>query len=62
MPNTYVRYLEAVVLSLLAERPEKFKDIVCVDDVCSCLDPMTFSPLNIFEEIDRQRKARDGSS
>jgi hypothetical protein len=58
-PNTYIQYLEALVLSLLAERPEN-KDIVFVDDTHPSWEPgTTFAPYNVKEQIEEQREARE---
>lgn len=56
--DTYIRYLEALVLSLLAERNSD-NDIVSVDITHpSWKPPGTFSVYNVRKELTEQRKSR----
>ncbi len=56
--EAYISYLETVVISLLAERKGNH-DIICNDKAA---DPFfqgfSFSPINIMEEINKERDIR----
>jgi hypothetical protein len=57
-PDSYLQYLETIVLSLMTER-DSDKDIVVKDDFAP--DPLqgaTVSPINVLSEIDSQRRLR----
>lgn len=54
-PETYVYYLEAVVLSLLAERPDPDARIVSTDTAHPSLRDTSFSPYNVREKIAEHR-------
>lgn len=56
-PETYVYYLEAVVLSLLAERPDPDARIQSTDTKDPSLRGTSFSPYNVMERIARHRAA-----
>ena len=57
--QTYVQYLEGIVLSLLAERDDD-KDIVSVDHTHpSWSPPTTFSVFLVRDQIKQQRKRRE---
>ena len=61
-PVTYAIYLETVVLSLLAERPDQNADITGIrnDEHPSFRDGGSFSPYAIKESIERARRVRRG--
>ena len=61
-PETYVVYLETVVLSLLAERQNPDSDITSIpnDEHPSFRDVGRFSPYIIKESIERARRERRG--
>lgn len=59
-PETYLKYLEAVVLSLLDERAQDTVDLPSTDDLHPAwAPPTTFAPLNIRECIREQRAQRE---
>jgi hypothetical protein len=47
--ETYIKYLESVILSLLSERPDQESDIQNINE-----KDITFSPINIIELIAKQ--------
>ena len=53
-PQTYIYYLEAVVLSLLAERQDVNADILSVDKHPS-FNGCSFSPYIVLDEIAKHR-------
>lgn len=55
-PDSYVKYLEAVVLSLLAER-KRDGEIWSVDNAPSFAG-VSFSPYNVRAEIEAQKRKR----
>lgn len=58
--ETYVLFLESLVLSLLHERKSD-NDIICVDDILPGfpLRGATFSTYNVKEQIAGQRQRRE---
>lgn len=57
-PDSYLQYLETIVLSLMAERDSE-KDIVVKDELApKPLQGATVSPINVLSEIESQRRLR----
>lgn len=56
--ESYMRYLEALVVSLIAERIDQDADIVSADDDFPPCTDTTFAPMLIRQEITEHRAER----
>ena len=57
-PNSYIEYLETLVLSLMTERKSDNDIVINDDQASSSLKGFTCSPLLVQQEIKEQRRCR----